>query len=92
MSKNARSGRAAAAIFQEINVSSAPDPLEARITELEIKLSFTDELVEGLNTTVYRQQEQIDRLAREILAIRQQIENNPPDEPSAPRDELPPHY
>jgi SlyX protein len=41
--------------------------------------------------TVYRQQQQIDRLIREITHLRQQM---PEDGPASrnPRDEMPPHY
>ena len=42
--------------------------LETRITELEIKLSFTEDTVEQLNAVVVRQQAQIDRLVRELGA------------------------
>jgi len=67
--------------------------VESRITELEIKISYTEDLVEELNRIVYRQQQQIDLLAREIRALREQAQSAQPHEPgSNPRDELPPHY
>ncbi len=65
--------------------------LEQRITDLEIKASFAEDTVERLNQVVVRQQEQIDRLIREIVELRRQA----PAEPGTPRslrDELPPHY
>ncbi|HPA90031.1 MAG TPA: SlyX family protein, partial [Quisquiliibacterium sp.] len=40
-----------------------PD-VERRLTELEVKLAFAEDLVERLNETVFRQQEQIDLLLR----------------------------
>jgi SlyX protein len=64
---------------------------DARLTELEIKASFTDDLLEQLNDVIARQQLQIDALQRELLALRQQVR----DQGSglgAPRDERPPHY
>ena len=66
--------------------------MESRITELEIKISYAEDLVDELNRTVFRQQQQIDFLAREINALRQQIQSSAPDQVSSLRDELPPHY
>jgi SlyX protein len=43
---------------------------EERITNLEIKLSFTEDLIEKLNETVYKQQQQIEFLYRELKAIK----------------------
>ena len=64
--------------------------LERRIEDLEIKASFTDDLLDQLNLTIYRQQEQIDRLIQQQTQLRQQM----PEGGSArhPGDELPPHY
>jgi len=65
---------------------------EERLTDLEIKASFTEDLLDQLNAVIVRQQDQIDRLEREIERLRQQ-----PTEPQlgafrSLRDELPPHY
>ncbi|MBV8124566.1 MAG: SlyX family protein, partial [Paucibacter sp.] len=38
--------------------------IEQRLTDLEIKISFQEDLLEQLNQTVFRQQEQIDALIR----------------------------
>lgn len=66
--------------------------IEKRLTELEIKLSFTEDLVEDLNQIIVRQQQQLDAVMRELLQLRQQS----PDDGATPfrslRDELPPHY
>ncbi|MBU4519754.1 MAG: SlyX family protein [Gammaproteobacteria bacterium] len=65
---------------------------ERRLTELEIKASYADDLLDTLNAVVARQQEQIDLMLRELGHLRRQGA----DEGSAPalnlRDELPPHY
>jgi len=45
-----------------------------------------------LNTTVFRQQEQIDLLERQLRLLHQQILALQPDEERSPRDEVPPHY
>ncbi len=66
--------------------------MESRITELEIKISYTEDLVDELNRLVYRQQQQIDLLAQEVRALREQVRNNQPHEALSLRDELPPHY
>ncbi|MEZ5701680.1 MAG: SlyX family protein [Burkholderiaceae bacterium] len=51
---------------------SAPQRLEARITELEIKLSYTEDLLDTLNGMVARQQQDMDWLLREVARLRQQ--------------------
>ena len=66
--------------------------MESRITELEIKISYAEDLVDELNRTVFRQQQQIDTLAREINSLRQQIQSAPPQQGNSLLDELPPHY
>ncbi len=66
--------------------------IDERLTNLEIKASFAEDLVDHLNALVARQQGQIDLLMRELAVLRQQ---GPADEPGATRnlrDELPPHY
>jgi SlyX protein len=66
--------------------------VESRITELEIKISYTEDLVEELNRTVFRQQQQIDLLARELRNLRDQVQSGQPQEFRSLRDEIPPHY
>lgn len=66
--------------------------MEARITELEIKAGFAEDLLEELNRTVYRQQQQIDQLQRELGRLRQQFLASLPEERRELREELPPHY
>jgi SlyX protein len=66
--------------------------MESRITELEIKISYAEDLVDELNRIVFRQQQQIDTLAREINSLRQQIQSAAPQQTNSMLDELPPHY
>ena len=66
--------------------------MEARINELEVKLGFAEDLLEELNRTVYRQQQQIDRLQQAVRELREQMATAAPAEGSGPRDEIPPHY
>jgi SlyX protein len=66
--------------------------MESRIAEIEVKLSFSEEMLEELNRTVYRQQQQIEQLQQELRALREQVRNSLPAEPRNPLDETPPHY
>ncbi len=65
---------------------------QERVEALEVKAAFTEDLLDQLNLTIYRQQQQIDELARTVAQLRQQV----PEGGGAPlrslRDELPPHY
>ncbi|VCU72604.1 hypothetical protein PIGHUM_04706 [Pigmentiphaga humi] len=63
-----------------------------RLTEIEVKLAFTEDLLEQLNQLVYRQQQQIEALARELAAVRQQASAAGPATGGSLRDEIPPHY
>jgi SlyX protein len=60
-----------------------------RITNLEIKLSFTEDLIEQLNKTVYKQQQQIEFLYRELKSLKEQASSGGA---SSLKDEIPPHY
>jgi len=69
------------------------DPNNQRLTDLEIKASFTEELLDQLNDVVVRQQRQIDALLRDLADLRQQVPEDPGANPfRSLRDELPPHY
>jgi SlyX protein len=65
---------------------------DERITELEIKLSYTEDLLDTLNALVARQQQDISMLLREVVTLRQQGDEPGTGSPPNPRDELPPHY
>lgn len=65
---------------------------DARLTALEIKASFSEDLLDRLDAVIVRQQQQIDALTRQLAELMRQ---GPAD--TAPafrslRDELPPHY
>ncbi len=64
---------------------------EDRIINLEIKLSFTEDLIEKLNETIYKQQQQIEFLYRELKAIKEQASSSGGGGSSL-LDEVPPHY
>jgi SlyX protein len=65
--------------------------MENRLTELEVKLAFAEDLLETLNQTVFRQQERIERLERETRELRDLLQSLPTEQRSL-RDEIPPHY
>ncbi|WP_027013724.1 SlyX family protein [Comamonas composti] len=66
--------------------------LQERVVELEIKASYTDDLLEQLNLTIYRQQQLLDRLVEELRELRRQVPEGASGGPRNLRDELPPHY
>lgn len=82
-------------LVDNARMSTAPDaPAELmaqRLTELEIKASYTEDLLEELNLTIYKQQQQIDTLTRKLV----ELDRRMPEASGSPRnlrDELPPHY
>jgi SlyX protein len=66
--------------------------IEQRLTDLEIKASFTEDLVDRLNEVIVRQQQQIDALLRELGELRRQAPAEAEAAFRSLRDELPPHY
>ena len=77
-------------------MTELPDSLaawaQARLTELETKLAFAEDLLDTLNQTVARQQAQIDLLQEQLRLLHRQLQDVRPDETRTPRDEIPPHY
>ena len=65
---------------------------DQRLTELEIKASYSEDLLDQLNDVIVRQQRQIDHLLRELAALRLQVEQTPQPGFRSLRDELPPHF
>jgi len=66
--------------------------MESRVNELEAKMSLAEDLLDALNRTVFRQQQEIERLQREVRIMQQQAPDAGPAELASPADELPPHY
>ena len=69
-----------------------PHDTDRRLTDLEVKASFAEDLVDHLNQTVIRQQQQIELLLREVAELRQQGPAGDAPAFRSLRDELPPHY
>jgi len=64
-----------------------------RIVEIEAKLSLAEDLLDTLNMTVFRQQEALARLERQVTELRRQIANmSAPGAAGQAADEVPPHY
>ena len=68
------------------------DATDRRLTDLEIKASFNEDLLDQLNQVVIRQQQQIDALLREVTQLRQQMPDAGSGVFSRAGDDLPPHY
>jgi SlyX protein len=65
---------------------------EDRLTELEIKASYTEDTLDRLNEVVVRQQRQIDLLLRELADLKLNGLGAEGVAPRSLRDDLPPHY
>jgi SlyX protein len=65
---------------------------EERLTELEVKIAFQDDLLDALNLTVTRQQQQIDLLQQQLRVLYQQMRQNAPGNEDASAHEIPPHW
>ncbi len=63
-----------------------------RLNELEMKIVLADDMLDQLNQTIFRQQQQIDALAQEVRALRQQLPQDRNHSGTTLLDELPPHY
>jgi SlyX protein len=66
--------------------------VDERLIQLEIKLSYTEDLVDTLNDLVASQQMAIDRLLRELAELKHQRADESGPALRGLRDDLPPHY
>ena len=66
--------------------------MESRLEKIETKVAFAEDLLDELNRTVVRQQQEIDLLQKQVRALRQQLAAQLPGPTDAPHDEPPPHY
>ena len=65
---------------------------EERFTELEIKLSYQDDLLQTLNSIVSEQQKQIYKLEKTCTLLAGRIKNTVNSEGISQQIERPPHY
>ena len=68
------------------------DNINQRLTNLEIKATYTEDLVEQLDNIIARQQQQIDLLLREVAELRQPAPDITVNAGRSLRDDLPPHF
>lgn len=76
-----------------MNPKTDMDLLQQRLEALEIKASFTEDVVDKLDQIIIRQQATLDALVAEVRDLRTRAASA--SEGSGPRnlrDELPPHY
>lgn len=67
--------------------------MESRLTNLETKVAFQDDLVESLNRIVAEQQQQIDLLQQQVQLLYDQLRSlSPSNIAEGEADERPPHY
>lgn len=85
------SSRAESASAAQACGLSVPDT-DTRLTELEIKASFSEDLLDQLNQIIVRQQQEIDLLMREVRQLRLQMPEGAGPAQSRASEDLPPHY
>ena len=66
--------------------------LSERIDTLETRLAYQDDTIETLNQTITAQWKQIDALSREMLSLRERLEDAEMKSGAGPANEPPPHY
>ncbi|MDB5515898.1 MAG: SlyX protein [Tardiphaga sp.] len=71
--------------------SSETERLSGRIDALETRLTFLDETIETLNTTITAQWKQIDALTRQVAILGERLQEAESNAPGA-TNEPPPHY
>ena len=68
------------------------DIIDQRLTNLEIKATYTEDLVEQLDKIIVHQQQQIAQLIREVIELRQPAPERVLNNQSILRDDQPPHF
>lgn len=71
---------------------TSPDTTDQRLTNLEIKTTFTEDQVEQLDEIIARQQQQIDLLLRAVTELRQPVPSGSVLAGRSLRDDMPPHF
>lgn len=66
--------------------------IDRRLTDLEIKASFTEDLLDQLNQVIVRQQQEIAMLIREVQDLRLQIPDKQDVSMQLAIQNIPPHY
>ena len=85
-------GRVASSKVVSNTAMEAPNT-DQRLTELEIKASFTEDLLDQLDKVIVRQQQQIDALLREVAELKASpVRDGDITTTRSLRDDLPPHF
>ena len=67
--------------------------MDERIAELESRLAFQDDVIDKLNDVVTNQQQQLDKISRELVNLRGQVKSLAPSNVATESEETPPpHY
>lgn len=69
--------------------------LDNRITELEIRIAFQDELLTDLNDTIAKMRETLDLQQAQLRLLYNKLQQNQSDDYNKPyslAEEVPPHY
>ena len=66
--------------------------MDDRIVTLETKRMAAEDLLDELNRTVWRQQQELDLLREQVRQLAQQVKTIQPTNPLRPEDEIPPHW
>ena len=72
-------------------VPASEEPHESRLTELEIRFTQQQELLQELSEVLYAQQRELDALRLEVGALKKKLEGDP-GLVDARQQERPPHY
>ena len=67
------------------------DALSERIDALEMRLTYQDVSIETLNQTITAQWVEIDRLTRQVVELKERLQEAESNAPG-PANEPPPHY
>ena len=79
-------------MMEHTNTTDTTDTTDQRLTDLEIKASFSEDLLDQLNQLIVRQQQEIDLLMREVRQLRLQMPEGAGPALSRASEDLPPHY
>lgn len=66
--------------------------LDQRVTDLEVKSAFSDQLVRDLDAVVHALNREVQALRAELVELRAQVADNDEGEGNKLEDEKPPHY
>ena len=73
-------------------MTNSDSSTEQRLTALEIKATYAEDMVEQLEQIIVRQQQQIDALLRAVADLRQPSTDGGLGSARSLRDDLPPHF